>query len=223
MLKCPDDYDFYAFADQDDIWLDGKIRKATESLSRFGNNVPSLYYCASQKYYSKNEIGGKEFCPELRANSFKAVLYTFATTQGCTMVFNHILLQEIRKMNAGMINMHDSFVYAVCLCLGGRVICDDESFLYYRIHQGQVTGVESVKLGKRISNYNMKRRTRSSICKVILSSDKVIPECAELLKELSEYNTKFKSKIKLLCSKKPDGMSDKEMLAFRTKILTNRF
>lgn len=37
-------YDFYAFADQDDVWLEEKLRKAIYCIKDFNQAHPALYY-----------------------------------------------------------------------------------------------------------------------------------------------------------------------------------
>lgn len=223
LRECPDDYDLYAFADQDDIWLEGKLNAAVTAFHGLEDNVPALYYCASTELYSDGSYGKTSFCQDDRANSYKTVLNTFATTQGCTMVFNLKLLKEIRNMDIGIIDMHDSFIHAACLCLGGKIIKDEDSYILYRIHEGQVTGANSMLLDKRIANFSNRKQTRKKSCMALLTSKSIRSECREYLKRLAYYDKNIKYRFSLLLAPCPAGMNNKEMSMFRLKIATGRY
>ena len=51
VYDCPEDYDYYAFSDQDDIWLTEKMQVAVDSLKEYSN--PFLY-CSNQILVDKN-------------------------------------------------------------------------------------------------------------------------------------------------------------------------
>ena len=77
--------DYYAFADQDDVWLPDKIAFAVKSLDKLDNSKPNMafsnsdYYDVNMKLIKEGEKG-KTF-------SFTNSLYE-CVTQGMTMVIN---------------------------------------------------------------------------------------------------------------------------------------
>ena len=48
-------YSFYAFADQDDIWVKGKIEAAVKKMRCGDKTIPQLWYSAALKKYENNK------------------------------------------------------------------------------------------------------------------------------------------------------------------------
>lgn len=114
------DYDYYAFADQDDIWLPNKIKSAIKMIEESLKNnreVPALYI-SSQEVVDENlkTIGIKKitgnFCFE------GEMIRNFAT--GCTMVMNNKIVEQIKKFTPNYIIMHDSWITRVCYAIGRK-------------------------------------------------------------------------------------------------------
>ena len=141
-----DNFDYYAFSDQDDIWLDDKLSKAIAMISK--NEGPELY-CSNQILVdsSGKEIGvrfGKT--PDLSPE--KILVHNKAT--GCTMVWNRDLqkiLSTFLPSEQLLINrIHDVWV-AIVASVCGNITYDENSYILYRQHENNVVGAkESVGL-----------------------------------------------------------------------------
>jgi len=150
-------YDYYAFADQDDIWDQDKMEAAVEKLSHV--DVPALY-CSNARIVDGD---GKEVGREVYSNKNKAVdFYTVASVGnflGCGMVMNRELRDVI--IEGGMpdnIIMHDSYVASVCVSVGGQFIYDSNPHFSYRVHSSNSVGVA---VGKKASLHRFIKKART--------------------------------------------------------------
>lgn len=128
--------DYYAFADQDDVWNSNKIISAIQKIEN-DNNKPSLYISAVEVVDEqlntmeiKKVTGNFCFEGEMAKN--------FAI--GCTMVFNKKLCDVIKSYDPSYIIMHDSWITRVCYAIGGNVVIDENTYIKYRQHGNNVVG-----------------------------------------------------------------------------------
>lgn len=140
LLKLAEDrvYDYYAFADQDDFWLNDKLESAVNMISNVDNiETPVLYFSQYQMVDASLEnIKTPLYTPKL---DFGHALVDNCAT-GCTMVFNRTLLLYLSKYTPKYLLMHDDWVYKVCLGVGGRVFYDSIPHILYRQHGNNVIG-----------------------------------------------------------------------------------
>jgi rhamnosyltransferase len=128
--------DFYALADQDDIWLPNKLSQATRHIDTM---EPALYCSALQLVDEKldplsvyRHPGDRSFASTLLCN--------FAT--GCTCVFNRALLEAFRfPENHSHLLMHDWWL-ASTASAQGRVFYDEQPYILYRQHASNQVGIK---------------------------------------------------------------------------------
>lgn len=131
-------YDYFAFCDQDDVWLDDKLTSAVMVLENHSKATPCLYLGAYQMVdvNLKNIVTPKR-TPKL--NLPAAIASNLAT--GCTMVFNYCLAELIStNCNPKNIIMHDYWIYLVCLAVSGYIYYDETPHMLYRQHGNNVIG-----------------------------------------------------------------------------------
>lgn len=217
---CNENYFAYAYADQDDIWSKNKLFEAVSDISKVEKRKkePILWYCGIEEFCD-NQVLRYYSCPIDRARDIKTVLMTFATTNGCTMVFNGELLSKLRECILGKIDMHDSWTNAVCLAAGGKVISSDKKLVKYRIHANQVLGGRKKKSIKKLLNPS---KLRGETVRLILKSQLVKKEYLALF-YLFANSVSISNKYKLLFSRKPQTMTRREFLDFKLKILLNAY
>jgi rhamnosyltransferase len=132
------DFDYYAFCDQDDIWLDNKLINA---ISCFDDNTVHGY---SSAFTTFNSVG-KKLTHQL--GSQKKYDYFFQSAgPGCTFVLSNKgfnFLQEFLRKNPSMLSVtaHDWLVYFIFRFNKMKWIIDTESYLLYRQHSVNVAGV----------------------------------------------------------------------------------
>ena len=196
-------YDYYFFADQDDIWKSKKIIKAISKMEKY-DEEPCLYY-SSLTYVNENLVKIKE-----KTFDDVSLFSNFVRhrTAGCTYGLNYNLFKKLQKISIKQINFfaeHDVLVMNICLCLGGKVINDKESNILYRQHQDNVTGM-NVGIRKRLKkeifdhySKRVKRNYRSEMAKYILKTyNDIPPKQLEFLTSIDGYRTNTSYKRYLL-------------------------
>ena len=137
-----DEYDYVAFADQDDIWYPSKLFEAIDQLKKTD--------CDG---YSSNVIAfwdnGRE---ELIKKSFPQVEYDYlfeSPGPGCTFVFTKKLYKSIQnnvRLNYSEIRnlwMHDWFCYSFSRFNGAKWVIDSRPLMKYRQHSNNEVGANS--------------------------------------------------------------------------------
>jgi len=184
------DADYYAYADQDDIWEADKLAKAVSWLKTIPGDVPGLY-CSRTRLVdaNNNEIGlSPLFC---KPPSFANAL-TQNIAGGNTMVFNsaaRALLKEVGEKNT--IITHDWLAYMVITGCGGRVFYDKEPSLRYRQHEGNLVGMNSTWYArfKRISMLCQGRFSKWNDCNIAALGNvqgKLLPENRQTLEHFAK-------------------------------------
>ena len=221
--NCDSTYDFYAFADQDDIWLPNKIEKAVLQLTN--DTKPALYYCATNNVTSELEHIDFYFRNPKAAKSFKTSLKTGCLIPGCTMVFNNLLLMNIRKYNPQYIGMHDIWLHIVCLAIGGAVYADEQPYIQYRQHSNNAVGSKKRGFAYRIKRFFGKPHDFSSVAKEILIGygDEINDDSKVFLESNSNYLNNFKCYKYCLFDKCFDGANLNEIILYKLKIIFKVF
>ena len=90
---------YYAFSDQDDVWIDDKLDSAIKQIEKY-DDVPALYFCQTQLVDKNlNKMENVTIHPYLSYG--ESLVYQFVG--GCTMVFNDAL----RKI---IVNYHPDYL-----------------------------------------------------------------------------------------------------------------
>lgn len=135
LLSLCNDADYYAYCDQDDIWMEDKIERAVKFLGKTDENKPALYFSNSDYYDSDMNF---------LATAEKNKIYNFrnslveCVTQGMTMVINNKTRQTIIENRPETCLFHDWWTYMICSGFG-QIVYDDKSLVKYRRHNKSVT------------------------------------------------------------------------------------
>lgn len=135
--------DYYATCDQDDVWMEDKIEVAIKQLENY--DQIALYCCRTQlvdEQLQPIEDHLRNYCP--RPSFGNALVENICT--GCTIVFNQKLYQLIKGKRPQYCVIHDMWLYQVASCFG-TVIYDDQPYIYYRQHSGNVIGLDRSRIG----------------------------------------------------------------------------
>lgn len=134
--KCAD---YYAYADQDDIWEDDKLSRALQWLQNIPPEVPALY-CSRTCLVNKDgrPIG---FSPLFSTPPSFANALVQNIGGGNTMVFNEAARALLKKIGDDIqVVAHDWWAYMVVTGCGGRVMYDPYSTVRYRQHGNNLIG-----------------------------------------------------------------------------------
>ena len=143
-LTCSTDIDaeFFAWADQDDIWSEDKLHAALAWLQTIPKHIPALY-CGRTKLIDESgtPIGfSPRFClPPSFANALVQNI-----GGGNTMVFNQAARDLLQKTDDNLIiPSHDWWAYQLISGAGGAIHYDPEPRVLYRQHDGNLVGSNS--------------------------------------------------------------------------------
>ncbi len=147
LIKNAPEADYYAFADQDDVWMADKIESAVKMLQaeeqKCGAEIP-LLYCGDTNLVDGdlNLIARENKNP--RPSFGNALVENICT--GCTAVINRALLEKIRENipNQENIIMHDWWLYLIAEGYG-KTIFDSEPHMNYRQHGHNEWGVKTTR------------------------------------------------------------------------------
>jgi glycosyltransferase involved in cell wall biosynthesis len=146
LSQAPADADMVMFADQDDVWLPGKIDRAWQHLQALGE-VPGLY--GSAQMLVDAELRPQHATPPWPRGPSLANALTENIITGCTAALNRPAVELLRR--AGVpegVYFHDWWLYLVVSAFG-TVVYDDQPALLYRQHGGNVIGHGSGWLGRQ--------------------------------------------------------------------------
>jgi glycosyltransferase involved in cell wall biosynthesis len=133
----PPEADMVMFADQDDVWLPGKIERAWQHLKPLGD-VPGLY--GSAQMLVDRELRPMHATPPWPRGPSLAGALTENIITGCTAALNRSAMRLMQRAGApAEVRFHDWWLYLVVSAFG-TVVHDDEPTLLYRQHGGNQIG-----------------------------------------------------------------------------------
>jgi glycosyltransferase involved in cell wall biosynthesis len=139
------DYDFYAFCDQDDVWLPHKIRDAVAAMGSYDFSRPVMYF--SKLEYVDFQLRHLGYSKVFRRFGFANALVKNVVT-GCTIVLNQEARKLICEQTPSRVSMHDWWCYLVVSALG-QLIYDECPNIKYRLHGNNVVG-HTINCWKRL-------------------------------------------------------------------------
>lgn len=201
LMKHAANADYYAFCDQDDVWLDCKLQKAAEKLDVFEAEKPAMYFSKTQLVDAELEPIQCKISPEKAYTLGQALIRNNAT--GCTVVFNRKLLQIINSYEPNYVAMHDWWIYLVCLLFEGNVTYDPNSYIKYRQHGRNVVGGKASWLKIYKAKLRMmwnKEQSRKKIALGLLKGySNILPiKSKDILLKVSRYDRSLYDRMALL-------------------------
>lgn len=139
--------DYYAYADQDDIWLADKLKRALDELRDVPDDVPALYCARTCLVDADNREIGRSPLFSKRPSFANALMQNLGG--GNTMVFNDAARKLLLQAGADVdVPVHDWWAYLVVSACGGRVFYDAEPVLRYRQHGANLIGMNDGTLAR---------------------------------------------------------------------------
>jgi glycosyltransferase involved in cell wall biosynthesis len=142
--------DYYAFSDQDDVWLPNKIEVAIDKIDALQKNDVPFIYCSRTTYVDEalKESGASPLFVFPR--TFRNALVQ-SIAGGNTMVFNHAAKILCHQEKIPSVVVHDWWLYMVVSGVGGIVEYDPEPLIFYRQHKDALIG-GNYKISDRFKN-----------------------------------------------------------------------
>ena len=192
-------FDYYAFSDQDDVWMKEKLSSAIEMLKK---NSKSVY--SSNLTIVNENLDGETLMNDdsiQRCNKYNAVFENVAT--GCTIVFSKAFLDLLVRYYPKNIYLHDYWVYLLAIYTD-NYIYDSRSFIKYRQHGCNQIGDSSKKGVKTYyKRFKASKGHQRALCEQLLEGyrDIIGEENASIVEVMAGYKKKFPYRWKLMFSR----------------------
>ncbi|MEI6146439.1 MAG: glycosyltransferase family 2 protein, partial [Methylococcales bacterium] len=152
-MACDDSIraDFYAFSDQDDVWMDDKLERALTYFESVQDEYIPRVYCGRTQSVDEqlNHLGYSPlFC---LPRSFRNALVQ-SIAGGNTMVFNQAAKELIEKAGLLEVVSHDWWLYQLIKGAGGTVYYDPKPSILYRQHPNALVGANR-SIGARYDRF----------------------------------------------------------------------
>lgn len=181
--------DYYAYADQDDIWEDHKLARAVQWLQTLPAHIPALYCGRTQlvdKHNSEIALSPLFAKPPSFANALMQNI-----GGGNTMMFNNAARALLQEAGEGIpVVTHDWWAYMLVSGCGGRVFYDAKPTLRYRQHENNLMGINS-SWSARLTRIRMlwqglfKQWNDSNIVALESMAHRLTPENRSILKQFA--------------------------------------
>jgi glycosyltransferase involved in cell wall biosynthesis len=174
--------DFYAFCDQDDVWLPQKLEVAINQINNaWLNNEPYLY-CGRTVYIDEQLIAIGQSTLFKQPPSFDNALVQ-SIAGGNTMIFNRASKLVIETVGMVPTPSHDWWLYLLISGAGGKVFYDPTPLLLYRQHGNSIVGENTSFFNKfkrllKLVDGGFKKWTDSNI------------KCLQMSEDLLTHNAK---------------------------------
>lgn len=197
------DFDYYAFCDQDDVWISNKLKAAAESLDK-EESERKLYFCRAT-LVDENLKYLKETTP---CDYFDYTTCVYRNPAlGCTMVFSKALLDLfvlVSPYKDKLKILHDAWMFKLAVFTDATIIADKESYIRYRQHGNNVTIANKgiirryySAIKRRIKRKNFYRKEAEIFLKVY-GRVLVDPMKISFLETMANYNRSLSATYKYL-------------------------
>lgn len=151
--------DYYAFCDQDDVWLANKLEEAVSRIAAYQvhhNKILPYLYCGRTTYVSEmlTPIGVSPLFV-FPAKFRNALVQSIAG--GNTMVFNQEAKLALEKAGIVDVPSHDWWLYLLVTAIGGEVYYDRMPQILYRQHDRSIVGENRSFSSKLFRAYKLLR------------------------------------------------------------------
>ena len=186
--------DYYAYADQDDIWEEDKLKVALEFLQTIPEDTPALYCSRTTIVDTDNQT--LSLSPLFKRIPSFANALVQNIGGGNTMVFNLAAKRLLEKAGSDIeIPSHDWWAYMVVLGCGGKVFYDTNPYIRYRQHDANLVGANN-SITARLIRMKMllqgrfKEWSNQNIAALKTIEDQLTPENREIFNKFASARSK---------------------------------
>lgn len=209
LASAPNSFDYYAYADQDDVWKNDKLLTAVNALREVNTNA---YSSNTHLYFEPTTAVDEhlEYLFERKLNKLNLTVQSFfvrARVAAHTMVFNTVLKREIEAMGQCHCGFsHGWLALLIVTCSKGEMLVGNSSHtLHRRLDSSVSAGGQGIM--KRIS-FEWNVIFHPEVCRTPMAMQllkrygkELTPSETVFLRELSQYKRSIRDKIRLLSSK----------------------
>lgn len=205
------EFDYYAFSDQDDYWKPDKLIRAVSALEKASNDSKSVLYCCNRDevnvdrvfLYRNVPVGNNE-----HVKSIEYLMFVRNIAPGNSMVFSPAFLDRLKLAKdvdfpTGF--YHDYWIHLVAACLEDTAVIYDLDYcgLERRITGKNLAGIDRThrqgvrSLARRFNSYQA-GSLQSMVDQLLEKYDGLIDDRIMELLGLFENAESLKSRIKLI-------------------------
>lgn len=217
------DADYYAFADQDDVWKPNKLIRCINAMQE-ATRIPQLAYCKMQR--SDIQLNRLEEQVEvLKPEQLTKKLTLIKTyNYGAATVINKSAKDLVCRMWPEVDDLpHDMWVGTLCYWFG-KVYYIDEELYYWIRYDTSVTGegTKGTAIQYRLKK-TLQKKSYPNISTAILENydDLLQSEDHAFLKKICDYKVVWKDKLSLLIDPAFKRLTLSGTLALKLGILLN--
>lgn len=134
--------DYYAFSDQDDVWMPDKLERAVEYLNINNESQLPVAYCGRTQIVDES-LKTLGFSPEFTLpRSFRNALVQ-SIAGGNTMMFTQAAKTLLEQAGMQEVASHDWWLYQLVKGAGGEFYYDPKPALLYRQHSNAAIGANT--------------------------------------------------------------------------------
>ena len=222
-----DKYNWIAFSDQDDIWLQDKLISAIKFIEEHYRsiNIDNIPICYCSNLLVFNEKTGDKYLRRNyipKANKYTVLVQNYGT--GCTMVFNQKAREFYNYGYGTNMEWHDYWMTIICTYFG-RVFYDPSYHIMYRLHGNNQVGAYKKNVYIAFKNLYKQKNTHRIVMledfiktyeRMLDNSDK------KILSDFISYKYKFFNRLKMFFNKKYHGYELKVTLNFKLRLLLGK-
>lgn len=221
MFKDNQDYDFYAFADQDDYWVEDKLITAVDHIKQKGQ---CTLYSSNLKVVDQDlkYMGRNVMSEDYKAQHYDVLCVN--TVTGCTAVMDNKFKNLVTRNYPQNIYLHDYWIALIAnFCEGANHVYDtNPNHIWYRQHVGNLIGSQK-NIFKRLWRFLFTpvpeyKQTRHLIKNFYnLYIDNINEKDKKVLEKLKNVK-KFKNRVWLFFKVKSNFS-----LKFKVKLFVNKY
>ena len=203
LLRSAPEADYYAFCDQDDVWLPEKLSRAVTQL----REKDAALYC-SAFIATDGELNPIEYHHSpLNQYTDYAHSLIYSTAAGCTFVFTRDARKTALEYDMDVYPplIHDWLLHKIVTITGGKMIFDPVGSIYYRQHGNNTIGAQKSGLqglAARVKRFlsGGSRGVRSECAKALLEvyGSRVEVDVKDALDLVGNYGENPQKRKKLL-------------------------
>ena len=177
---------YFAYADQDDVWLANKLTKAVATLESEGEGTPLLYAARSHITDVDGNIIGETLLPKRPPSFANAMVQNVCI--GHTQVYNRAMLDLLRTHYRKDMFVMDHWAYLLATAFG-KVVFDPSLVTLYRQHGKNSIGygsnlISKVKSRSRRARAGVPGAHTRQLLALLDFGDELKPTEAEMLRRL---------------------------------------
>ncbi len=218
---------YFAFSDQDDVWLADKLSRAVDMLSGAeDSDVPTLYAASSSITDEELNIIGGTMIPKRKLSFYNAMVQNVCV--GHTQVCNRAAIELLKLGHSPDVMVMDYWVYTL-VSATGRVVYDPVYTTLYRQHGSNVIGYSSSRWSNlkkrlgRLKSRQSEKNTRQLRAFLQLYGDYIPKEFLAEAERFLKRQRNFFTRLGYIFTTKAYRQSFLENIIFRMMYLFGRY